>query len=73
MVSFDVVGLFPSIPVSPTLDRVERNPLDAQVFLLVVVEYMKLFNICLFPNFYEYGDRIYTVSDGVPMARHSPP
>ena len=69
LISFDVVGLFPNVPVSPTLQHVKRTLLDVSTPPppLVVDEYMKFLTLCLFPDFFKYGDAIYTVPDGAPM------
>jgi len=63
LVSFDVEGLFPNVPI-PTLLELTLSSLTGSVSNGAVGEYMELLALCLIPNF--NGD-FYTIPDGVPM------
>ena len=67
LVSFDVVGLFPSVPLLDTIKCIKDTLLDAHVSTLIIDEFMKLLSLCLFSNFCKFEDKIFSLLDGVPM------
>lgn len=75
LVSFDVVNLFPSIPVDLALhiieekwDRIEQHTsINKSLFLYIV-------KFCIEDNrYFQYGDKIYIQQEGLPMGSPASP
>mgnify|MGYP000921756173 CR=1 FL=1 len=69
LISFEVVWLYPHVPLQPTRVRLEKYLREANVTPSLISDFKSLLEKCLSPNICLYRDSIYTLPPdiGVPI------
>lgn len=75
MVSFDVVSLFPNIPVDLALKIIEEKWTTISNFTTIPKNlFMKILKFCIFDNrYFQYKDKYYQQKKGLPMGSSASP
>ena len=71
-VSFDVLGLFPHVPLQPTVARVDKLLADASVPPSIISEFKSLLALCLAPNICKFNDSVYRLPNDIGISIKSP-
>ena len=72
LVSFDVVGLFPSVPLGPTVQYALKLLRHVNVNALLIKEFADLLDVCLMNNICLFKSKIYKFPEGIGVPIGSP-
>lgn len=67
LVSFDVVSLYPSVPIPITRYLLRKWLISLKLPTEIINEYVILTNLCMSQNTFEYNNNFYTQTDGTAM------
>ena len=67
MVSFDVTNLYASVPITSTMQILHKHLTDNDFDLNTIKSILELVEVVLQQNFFIFDDRIYKMTDGLPM------
>lgn len=67
LISFDIVNLFPSVPVDETKDIFKNLVNNTSMTQEYKDEIITLLNVCLQHNFYKFRDKLYVQKQGLNM------
>ena len=72
LISFDIVGLFPHVPLIPNVDYVEELLREAAVPTILIKEYRNLLQYCLSPNVCQFNGLAYRLPADIGIPIGSP-
>jgi Reverse transcriptase (RNA-dependent DNA polymerase). len=67
LVSFDVISLFPSIPLEKVLISLEKWLTSLTFSKFETSEYEQLTKLCIFHNAFKFGEKFYIQNNGLAM------
>ena len=67
MVSFDVVSLYPNVPIQESTSIINNWLKSLNIEEEVVEEYMILLKLCTSQNSFQFQDNVYSQNEGTPM------
>ena len=70
--SFDVVGLFPNIPINPTLQFASELLDQAVIDFVTKIEFFRFSDVRLSPNLWTYDNNLYQLPEGIGVLIGSP-
>jgi len=72
LVSFEVVGLYPSVPHSPTLAFIRKLLEESATPEEIINEFMGLLQLCISPNFCKFNNEYFKFLEGFRIPTGSP-
>lgn len=67
MVSFDVVSLFPNIPMDAAIECLEQHLLKIRICSDELSTLISLTEVCMYKNEFSFRDKFYKLTDGYAM------
>lgn len=75
LVSFDVISLFPNIPIDLAMNTIEEKWNDIEKYTMIEKDlFLKILKFCIEDNrYFQYDNRIYIQNKGLPMGSPASP
>ena len=72
LISFDVVGLYPNVPLQPTRARLQKYLHEANVPPSLIFDFKSLLQKCLTPNICQFRNSVYKLPPDIGIPIGSP-